>query len=45
MILCSVENDLANIREALDAGADEYVMKPFDGDIVAAKLGLVGLAA
>ncbi len=45
VILCSVENDLANIREALDAGADEYVMKPFDGDIVAAKLGLVGLAA
>ncbi len=43
VIFCSVENDLARIREALDAGADEYVMKPFDGEILAGKLGFVGL--
>jgi two-component system chemotaxis response regulator CheY len=45
VIFCSVENDLERIREALDAGADEYVMKPFDGDIVAGKLACLGLAA
>src|SRR6201996_8563067 len=40
VVFCSVENDLDRIRQALDAGADEYIMKPFDGDIVASKLTL-----
>ncbi|ACG76711.1 chemotaxis protein CheYIV [Phenylobacterium zucineum HLK1] len=44
VVFCSVENDLERIREALDAGADEYIMKPFDGEIVASKLAHVGLA-
>jgi len=43
VVFCSVENDLDRIREALTCGADEYIMKPFDGDIVASKLALVGL--
>jgi two-component system chemotaxis response regulator CheY len=42
VVFCSVENDLDRIREALANGADEYIMKPFDGDIVASKLALVG---
>ena len=42
VVFCSVENDLDRIREVLDAGADEYIMKPFDGDIVASKLALAG---
>ena len=45
VVFCSVENEIEAIREALDAGADEYIMKPFDGDIVASKLAYVGLAA
>ena len=45
VVFCSVENDLDKIREALDAGADEYIMKPFDGSIVAGKLDTLGLAA
>ena len=32
------ETGIERIREALDAGADEYIMKPFDGAIVAGKL-------
>jgi two-component system chemotaxis response regulator CheY len=44
VILCSVENDLEFIRTALDRGADEYVMKPFDADILASKLDLVAAA-
>jgi two-component system, chemotaxis family, chemotaxis protein CheY len=42
VVFCSVECDLDRIREALDGGADEYIMKPFDGDIVASKLALAG---
>lgn len=42
VVFCSVESDLDRIREALDQGADEYIMKPFDGDIVASKLALAG---
>ena len=45
VVFCSVENDLSHITEALEAGADEYIMKPFDGDIMAAKLELAGLLA
>ena len=43
VVFCTVENDLAHIREALDAGANEYIMKPFDKHIVAAKFEEVGL--
>jgi two-component system, chemotaxis family, chemotaxis protein CheY len=43
VVFCSVENDLDRVRSALDAGADEYIMKPFDGDIVASKLTLAGV--
>jgi two-component system chemotaxis response regulator CheY len=45
VIFCTVENEIERIREALDAGADEYIMKPFDGGIVAGKLDYLGLAA
>ena len=49
VIFCSIETGIERIREALDAGADEYIMKPFDGAIVAGKLRsldlLQGIAA
>ena len=32
-----------DIVEGLDAGADEYIMKPFDGDIIEAKFAEAGL--
>lgn len=43
VIFCTVESEPDRIREALDAGAAEYIMKPFDGDIIAAKFAEVGL--
>ena len=43
VVFCTTENDLAHIQEALDAGADEYIMKPFDSEIVEAKLAQAGL--
>jgi two-component system chemotaxis response regulator CheY len=36
---------MSHIARALDAGANEYIMKPFDRDIVAAKFQEVGLIA
>ena len=44
VIFCSAETRIDHIRQALDAGADEYLMKPFDADIMAGKLTEAGLA-
>ena len=44
VVFCTTENDIAHIRAAIDAGADEYVMKPFDRDTLQAKLQIVGVA-
>lgn len=43
VVFCSVETRAERIAEALSAGADEYVMKPFDGEILQAKLAEVGV--
>jgi two-component system chemotaxis response regulator CheY len=43
VVFCTVENDVEHIRAALDAGANEYIMKPFDGEIIAAKFAEAGL--
>ncbi len=44
VVFCTTENDVGSIARALHAGADEYIMKPFDKEIVTAKLQAVGLA-
>jgi len=41
--VCSSENDAARVSAALDAGAAEYVMKPFDADILHGKLAQLGI--
>jgi two-component system chemotaxis response regulator CheY len=43
VIFCTTENEAPQIRQALEAGADEYIMKPFDSEIVRSKLVLLGL--
>jgi two-component system, chemotaxis family, chemotaxis protein CheY len=45
VVFCTTENGIDHIARALNAGADEYIMKPFDKDIVAAKFQEVGLFA
>jgi two-component system chemotaxis response regulator CheY len=44
VVFCTTENDVAHIRAAMEAGADEYVMKPFDHDTLQMKIQLVGAA-
>lgn len=43
VVYCTTENDIAHITEAIGAGANEYLIKPFDKEIVEAKLAEVGL--
>ena len=43
VVFCTVENDLEHIRKALDHGACEYIMKPFDSDIMQSKFIQAGL--
>ena len=43
VVFCTTENDVAHIARALHAGANEYIMKPFDRDIMSAKFQEVGL--
>jgi len=43
VVFCTTENGMDHISRALNAGANEYIMKPFDKDIVAAKFQEVGL--
>ncbi|MEX2455227.1 MAG: response regulator [Rhodospirillaceae bacterium] len=43
VVFCTTENDMSHIREALLAGANEYIMKPFDSDIIESKFLQTGL--
>lgn len=43
VVFCTTENDIRHIQEALSQGADEYIMKPFDSDIIQTKFVQVGL--
>jgi two-component system chemotaxis response regulator CheY len=43
VVFCTTENDVGNIARAMRAGADEYIMKPFDKEIMTAKMQEVGL--
>jgi two-component system chemotaxis response regulator CheY len=42
VVFCASEYDVASIARALHAGADEFMMKPFDRDIVQAKFEEIG---
>ncbi len=43
VVFCTTENDVEHISEAIKAGANEYIMKPFDGDILQSKFVEAGL--
>lgn len=43
VIVCTTENDQKHIQRAVQAGSDEYIMKPFDSEILEIKLRQVGL--
>ena len=45
VIMCTTHNTFEKIQQALSLGANEYIMKPFDAEIMSAKLATVGIAA
>jgi two-component system chemotaxis response regulator CheY len=44
LMMVTTETELAHVTLALEAGANEYVMKPFTPEIIINKLQLLGLA-
>nr|WP_294510373.1 response regulator [uncultured Rhodopila sp.] len=43
VVFCTTENDMSHIEAAIANGAQEYIMKPFDEDILTGKFAQVGL--
>lgn len=43
VVFCTTEDDIKHIQEAIQAGANEYIMKPFDSEIIQSKFAQVGL--
>ncbi len=41
VMFCTTENEMSFIQEALGAGANEYIMKPFDSEIIQGKLAQI----
>jgi len=41
-MMVTTETEMAHMQQALDAGANEYVMKPFTKDVIADKLRILG---
>ena len=45
VIMVNTETEMSQMASALEAGANEYIMKPFTKDILVEKLELMGITA
>ncbi|HEX2620698.1 MAG TPA: response regulator [Phototrophicaceae bacterium] len=43
VLFCTTENDMEFIQKGMEAGADEFIMKPFDQSIITTKFVQLGL--
>ena len=43
VVFLTAKNEEENIREAIEAGANEFIMKPIDPEIIQSKFMLLGL--
>ncbi len=43
VMFCTTENDVSFIEQAIEHGAQEFIMKPFDEEILLGKFSQVGL--
>lgn len=43
VVFCTTENDIQHIQRAIQAGANEYIMKPFDSEIIETKFKQIGV--
>lgn len=44
LMMVTTETEIAQVAKALEAGANEYVMKPFTKDMIMEKLTLMGIS-
>jgi two-component system, chemotaxis family, chemotaxis protein CheY len=44
LMMVTTETEMSQLVRALEAGADEYVMKPFTREVIVEKLALLGLS-
>ncbi|MEE8606257.1 MAG: response regulator [Nitrospiraceae bacterium] len=44
LMMVTTETEMEQVAKALEAGANEYVMKPFTKDVILEKLDLLGIA-
>jgi len=45
LMMVTTETGMENVMQALEAGANEYVMKPFTKDTILEKLAIMGLGS
>jgi two-component system chemotaxis response regulator CheY len=43
LMMVSTESEMSQVMKALEAGANEYVMKPFTKDVICEKLAIMGI--
>ncbi len=43
VVFCTTENEIEQMMAAIESGAQEYIMKPFDEDILTGKFAQIGL--
>ena len=43
VVCCTTETDMKQFQKAIECGANEYIMMPFDSEIIQAKFTQVGL--
>ena len=43
LIMITRENEIERVQTALEAGADEYIMKPFTKEMIQEKLDILGI--
>ena len=44
ILMVTTETEIGRVAKALEAGADEYAMKPFTKEVILEKLAILGLA-
>ena len=43
LMMITTETEMHNVSSALEAGANEYIMKPFNKEMIAEKISMLGI--
>jgi two-component system chemotaxis response regulator CheY len=45
LMMITTQTEMVRVATALEAGADEYLMKPFTAEVLLDKLGILGISS